>query len=161
MPDTTLLLSQFYIKIDGQLASEPLMHNLMDATVENSLHLPDVATLTLHDPDGKWVDDGSLSPGKTLEISAKAGSPARDTLCIAHTVRASTSRHAPAHSRNRSCSPSPSRARAPRPRTTRSRSWKPSWPRPGTTSRRSRERSPPTRRRRRTSRSRSRTWKRR
>ena len=63
MPDSTLLLSQFYIKFEGAEAPEPMMLNLVDATVENSLHLPDVATLTFHDPDGKWVDDSSVAPG--------------------------------------------------------------------------------------------------
>ena len=73
MPDTTLLLSQFYVKIDGTDASEHLMTNLVEATVENSLHLPDVATLVVHDSDGKWVDDPSFSPGKALVIDAKVG----------------------------------------------------------------------------------------
>lgn len=71
MPDTTLLLSQFYISIDGTEASEPMMNNLVEATVENSLHLPDVATLTFHDPDGKWVDDANVAPGKAITISSK------------------------------------------------------------------------------------------
>jgi phage protein D len=73
LADATLLLSQFYIKFDGAEASEPMMLNLVEATVDNSLHLPDVATLTFHDPDGKWVDDSSVSPGKAITISAKAG----------------------------------------------------------------------------------------
>ncbi|MBV9602507.1 MAG: VgrG-related protein [Chloroflexi bacterium] len=73
MADTTLLLSQFYIKFAGTEASEPMMLNLVEATVENSLHLPDVATLTFHDPDGKWVDDSNVSPGKALTITAKVG----------------------------------------------------------------------------------------
>ncbi len=73
MADTTLLLSQFYIRIDGTEAPEAMMTNLVDATVENSLHLPDVATLTLHDPDGKWVDDVNVAPGKGITISSKVG----------------------------------------------------------------------------------------
>ncbi|HEY1295989.1 MAG TPA: VgrG-related protein [Chloroflexota bacterium] len=73
MPDPTLLLSQFYIKIDGAEASEPMMLNLVEATVENSLHLPDVATLTFHDPDGQWVDHANVAPGKAITMSAKAG----------------------------------------------------------------------------------------
>lgn len=73
MPDTTLLLSQFYVKISGAPASDAMMLNLVEATVEESLHLPDVATLVLHDPDGKWVDDQNLAPGKALEIAAKSG----------------------------------------------------------------------------------------
>jgi phage protein D len=73
LPDSTLLLSQFYIKISGTEASEPMMLNLVEATVENSLHLPDVATLTFHDPDGQWVDHANVAPGRPITISAKAG----------------------------------------------------------------------------------------
>jgi len=73
LADTTLLLSQFYIKFEGTEASDSMMLNLVEVTVENSLHLPDVATLTLHDPDGKWVDDTNVSPGKAVTISAKVG----------------------------------------------------------------------------------------
>jgi phage protein D len=73
LPDTTLLLSQFYIKVEGADAPEAMMLNLVEATVENSLHLPDVATLVLHDPNGQWVDDANLAPGKQLTIEAKAG----------------------------------------------------------------------------------------
>jgi phage protein D len=73
LPDSTLLLSQFYFKFGGAEAPADMMVNLIEATVESSLHLPDVATLTLHDPNGKWVDEANLAPGKELQISAKAG----------------------------------------------------------------------------------------
>jgi phage protein D len=74
LPDNTLLLSQFYIKLDGAPASNELMLGLLEATVEDSLHLPDVATLVLHDADGKVVDNTTLKPGCALEIEAKSGS---------------------------------------------------------------------------------------
>jgi phage protein D len=73
LAENTLLLSQLYIKIAGQQASKELMHALVNATVESSLHLPDAATLTMHDPGATWVDHAAFSPGKTLEISAKVG----------------------------------------------------------------------------------------
>ncbi len=73
MADTGRLLSQFYVKIDGTDASEVFMHDLTDVTVESSLHLPDVATLILHDPHLHYIDDAHLAPGKTVQISAKAG----------------------------------------------------------------------------------------
>jgi phage protein D len=73
LPDSTLLLSQIYVKFDGVAAPSDMMVNLIEARVETSLHLPDVATLTLHDPNGKWVDDANLAPGKELQIEAKAG----------------------------------------------------------------------------------------
>ncbi|MGI8856583.1 MAG: VgrG-related protein [Thermomicrobiales bacterium] len=73
MADTAHLLSQFYVKIDGQNASEEFMHDLTEVRVENSLHLPDVATLVLHDAHLHWVDFAGLAPGKTVQISAKSG----------------------------------------------------------------------------------------
>lgn len=71
MADTSQLLSQFYIKLDGADASEELMRDLMEITVENSLHLPDVATLVLHDPHLLWIDADSLAPGKSVQVSAR------------------------------------------------------------------------------------------
>ena len=66
MADTAHLLSQFYVKIDGQNASEEFMHDLTEVRVESSLHLPDVATLVLHDARLHWVDYAGLTPGKTV-----------------------------------------------------------------------------------------------
>lgn len=71
MADTSQLLSQFYVKLDGADASEEFMRDLMEITVENSLHLPDVATLTLHDPHLLWIDAESLAPGKAVKVSAR------------------------------------------------------------------------------------------
>jgi phage protein D/phage baseplate assembly protein gpV len=73
MADTAQLLSQFYIKIDGQNASEEFMHDLTEVRVESSLHLPDVATIVLHDARLHWVDFAGLAPGKTVQIAAKSG----------------------------------------------------------------------------------------
>ena len=73
MPDTTTLVSQFYVKLDGADASDELNAALLDVTIETSLHLPDVAAVTLHDPHLRWVDDDSLAPGKSLQISARSG----------------------------------------------------------------------------------------
>jgi phage protein D/phage baseplate assembly protein gpV len=73
LADTTGLLSQFYISVNGEPLNATLGRNLEEATVENSLHLPDVAVLRLNDPQGRWVDDPRLGPGKTLEITARSG----------------------------------------------------------------------------------------
>jgi type VI secretion system (T6SS) baseplate-like injector VgrG len=73
MADTSHLLSQFYVKLEGADAPEELMHDLLEVTVESSLHLPDVATLVLNDSRLRWVDDARLEPGKALLVSAKAG----------------------------------------------------------------------------------------
>jgi uncharacterized protein involved in type VI secretion and phage assembly len=73
MPNTPHLLSQFYVEIDGldESGAGDLMRDLIDVTVESSLHLPDVTTLVLHDPRLSWVDDARLEPGRGLRVSAK------------------------------------------------------------------------------------------
>ena len=72
MSDQTGLLSQVYLKLDGQDAPEALARDLISVTVETSLHLPDVATLVMNDRRGQWVDDERLAPGKALVITASA-----------------------------------------------------------------------------------------
>src|SRR5262245_7779786 len=74
MADTAALLSHFYLQIEG--VGEPTVQEMSDdlvsITVESSLHLPDVATVVLHDTKLKWIDHAGLEPGKALKISAKA-----------------------------------------------------------------------------------------
>lgn len=73
MSDRGKLLSQFYFTIDGAESPAQLVGDLLEVTVESSLHLPDVATLTFHDPRLRWIDEELLAPGKALVIAAKAG----------------------------------------------------------------------------------------
>lgn len=68
MPDDSVLLPQCFLKIDGADAPEEFMRDLIEVTVESSLHLPDVATLTLHDHDLSWADGHALEPGKTILV---------------------------------------------------------------------------------------------
>ncbi len=70
MPETSTLISQFYLKLSGDDAPAELMRALMGITVENSLHMPDVATLNLHDPQLQWIDDARLAAGKTIQVLA-------------------------------------------------------------------------------------------
>src|SRR5215831_15815219 len=74
MADTANLISHFYIEVQGMDSSVAveLMADMIEASVESSLHLPDVATVILHDTKLRWVDDSNLEPGKGLKISAKA-----------------------------------------------------------------------------------------
>jgi phage protein D len=72
MPETSSLVSQVHLKIDGNYVSEDFMHALVEVTVESSLHMADVATLVLHDPKLKWIDDATIAPGKAIEIHTKA-----------------------------------------------------------------------------------------
>ncbi len=74
MPDRNNLLSQFYVKLNGQQVPEDFTRNLEHIIIETSLHLPDVATLTLFDPRLHWLDHASVAPGTSMQISAKSGS---------------------------------------------------------------------------------------
>ena len=75
MPETSTLITQFHVKIDGAFVSTDFMRDVFELTVQNSLHLPDVATVVLNDPRLKWIDDAMLVPGKAVEILGTA-SPA-------------------------------------------------------------------------------------
>src|ERR1051325_11044060 len=65
-------LIHFFVKRSGALVAEEFMRDLFEITVENSLHMPDAATIVLNDPGLKWIDDAALSPGKPIEIAASA-----------------------------------------------------------------------------------------
>jgi len=71
MPNNTNLFSVIDVKIDGTNASDEFMRDLLEVTVENSLHLADVATLVLNDARLYWLDETLLMPGKAIQISAK------------------------------------------------------------------------------------------
>src|ERR1044071_1090111 len=73
VPDTTTLLSQVYVQLDNQDAPGEFVTDMLDVIIENSLHLPDVATLTVNDQMGTWVDDNRLAPGKSVKVAAKVG----------------------------------------------------------------------------------------
>lgn len=71
MPDFSLP-SQFHLQLDEADVPEDLQRDLLEVTVENSLHLPDAATLILQDMKLRWVDDARLMPGHTLKVFAGA-----------------------------------------------------------------------------------------
>lgn len=73
MPDTADAISQCYVTIDGAEASAALIGAIVEISVESSLHLPDVATLTVYDPALAWVDGSELEPGKSVTIAIKIG----------------------------------------------------------------------------------------
>src|SRR5215469_3305630 len=75
MADTSKLLSQVYVKVEGMADSVAveLMGDLIEVTVDSSLHLPDAATVTVHDTKLRWIDDKGLEPGRGLTITANAG----------------------------------------------------------------------------------------
>lgn len=63
-------LSHFNLLLDGRQAQEELMHDLLDCTVENSLHLPDVCTIRLHDAGFRWLDSPQLREGTRVQVRA-------------------------------------------------------------------------------------------
>ncbi len=76
MPDATeQLLSHFFLKLEsfggGSDTPDEIARDLQEVRVESSLHLPDVATIVLHDPSLQWVDDARLEPGKPVQILAR------------------------------------------------------------------------------------------
>ena len=72
MPETSALITQFHVKIDGDFVPENFMRDVYEVTVQNSLHLPDVATIVLNDPQLKWIDDPLFAPGKPVQILGTA-----------------------------------------------------------------------------------------
>ncbi|MGD2104961.1 MAG: VgrG-related protein [Anaerolineae bacterium] len=82
------LLSQFFIKIDGQDAPEGLMDALIEVAVEDSVHLPDMFSIRLHDPRLQWVDSETLAEGKVIEVSAVASDGGRPERLIAGEITA-------------------------------------------------------------------------
>jgi len=70
VPTEQQLMDHLYIKIEGADLPAEAMDDLVEVTVDSSLHLPDMFTLHLHDEKLKWVDDDLFSLGKEVEISA-------------------------------------------------------------------------------------------
>ena len=64
------LITRFQVELDGKKPSQDFMRSLQEIAVDTSLHMPDVATLVIHDPHLRWIDDASLQPGRELKVSA-------------------------------------------------------------------------------------------
>jgi phage protein D len=69
MPEASTLISQCHLKIDGSTVADDFMSSLAEVVVENSLHMPDVATIVLNDPALRWIDNATVAPGKSVEVS--------------------------------------------------------------------------------------------
>jgi len=73
-------ISQFNIKIGGAQAPRNVLNDLLDCTVENSIHLPDVCTIRLHDAGFYWLDANTFKEGTPIEILAGFERSALTTL---------------------------------------------------------------------------------
>ncbi|MHB1295101.1 MAG: VgrG-related protein [Anaerolineae bacterium] len=71
MPTEQRLTDHLFIKVDGEDLPAQAMNDLLEVTVDSSLHLPDAFTLHLHDEDLHWVDEGPFVLGKEVEIAAQ------------------------------------------------------------------------------------------
>lgn len=71
------------LKIDGQPAAANLMEDILDITVEESLHLPGMFTLVIRNDyfparsgETPWLYDNIFTIGKSIEISLKSSTTA-------------------------------------------------------------------------------------
>lgn len=74
----TKYLSSFSFTLGGSPAPAEMIADLIEVTIENSLHLPDVATLVLRDRDSKWIDDSRLEPGAEIKVKAVVGNKTKE-----------------------------------------------------------------------------------
>ena len=65
--------TQCFIKIGGKDVPEEFMDDLAEVVVDTSLHLPDMFTILVRDPELKWVDDALVDVGKEVEIKVQTG----------------------------------------------------------------------------------------
>ncbi len=70
MPQTQELISQVYLKIGGNNASEEIMDSLISMEVDDSLLLPDMFSVHLRDPSFKWADSDDFELGKVVELTS-------------------------------------------------------------------------------------------
>lgn len=61
-------LSHFNLLIRNVQAGKDVMNQMLDCTVDNTIHLPDVCTLRLHDAGFRWLDEDTFKPGTEIEV---------------------------------------------------------------------------------------------
>jgi phage protein D len=61
---------RFFLTINGQAAPLELMRDMIEIVVDDSLHLPDMFTILLHNGALRWVDSDLLAVGTEVQISA-------------------------------------------------------------------------------------------
>ncbi|ADV68669.1 VgrG-related protein [Deinococcus maricopensis] len=65
--------SNLFVLFGGGSPDMKLMHALEEVTVESSLHLPDIATITFRDPDVDLIESPAFKLGATVQVKAKVG----------------------------------------------------------------------------------------
>lgn len=75
-PSLASHMSHFALKIGGATPSAEILDALLEVTVENSLHLPDMCVLRFEAWDAqkletaRWANDSTFSPGKPIQMDA-------------------------------------------------------------------------------------------
>ena len=64
-------VSTLYLNLDGRDMPPEQFRMIDEITVDSSLQLPDVATITLRDPDGELVDDTTYKLGTRIKVIAQ------------------------------------------------------------------------------------------
>jgi phage protein D/phage baseplate assembly protein gpV len=70
MPEPFALASQLKIEINGTEVEPQVMGNVLAVEVDQHVHLPDMLTVRLQDPEFKLIDQGPFDLTKEIEISA-------------------------------------------------------------------------------------------
>lgn len=65
-------LSYCEIKLNGSSAPAAVMEDLLECSVENSIHLPDMCSLRLRDTEFRWLDSSQFVAGVKLVVQAGA-----------------------------------------------------------------------------------------
>lgn len=63
-------LSHINLKIGGSQASPEALQALRECVVENTVHLPDMCTLRIHDEQFHWLDSDLFKVGNSIEVFA-------------------------------------------------------------------------------------------
>ena len=68
--ETPVHISHFTYKVGGAEVGRAVLDSVLDCSVENSLHLPDMCTLRVHDSRFEHIDASTFREGAALEVWA-------------------------------------------------------------------------------------------
>lgn len=76
----TSQVPQCNILVNGSQVPQKVLRDLLECVIENSLHLPDVCTLRIHDYDFHWLDDPTFQEGNFVSIQLGFDALSLDTV---------------------------------------------------------------------------------
>lgn len=80
MPTVATHIPHFEVYVNGSLAPRRAMDDLLECIVENSIHLPDMCSMRIHDAKFEWIDSEFFTIGASIEIRAFDESRSGDTI---------------------------------------------------------------------------------